>query len=165
MKQQYKKHSSAGKNGGRRAILAVGVIAALVLLFFLSFWITSMVLKVNQQPVLPQQEGVVASPTPKPTYEELEKMVIEKEAEVKKLEKELAQYRKSGSSATAKPAATNTPKATQAPTAAPTKAPTPAPTPAPTAAPIQTAAPKSTPAPTQTPVTPVSPAAEAPAAE
>lgn len=153
MSKQYKRKSSQKSSGGKKALMTIGIIALLVILFMLSFWITSFVLKVNQQPTLPD----AASPTPKPTYEQLEQMVIEKEEEIQKLQDELDRYRRNGSSSssssfsssssksttssksTAQPAATA--KATAAPTAQPTKAPTPAPTQAPTVAPAQTAAP------------------------
>ncbi len=152
-------------SGGKRALLTVGIIVLLIVLFFLSFWITSLVLKANQQPLLPQQGGVAATATPKPTYEELEKMVIEKEEKIKALEAELDRYRGgAASSSTGKaPAVTSqkpTAKPTQAPTKAPTQAPTIAPTKAPTPAPTQAPTKAPDPAPTQAPAEETPEAAE-----
>lgn len=149
MRKQYRPKPAAKMSGGKKALLTVGTIVLLIVLFFLSFWITSLVLKANQEPLLPQQGGVSA--TPKPTYEELEKMVIEKEEKIKALEAELDRSRRgSVSSLTGtEPSASQKPtaKPTQAPTEAPTQVPTIAPTPAPTQTP--TKAPE--PTPTQTP--------------
>lgn len=146
MRKQHTQHAAQKRmSGGKKALLTVLIIVLLVILFMASFWITSMVLKANQQPNLPDVPG--ASPTPKPTYEQLEKMVIEKDEEIKKLQEELERYRKNGgstsgsstgsskSSATSSSRATKAPSATKKATAQPTKAPTPAPTQAPTKAP------------------------------
>lgn len=158
-----KKYKNGKSSGGKKFLLAIGVIVLLVMLFFLSFWVTSMILKMNQNPVIPQGSDAVVSPTPKPTYEELETRVAEQQEEIEKLEKELAQYRLGGSpaptatmapAASAKPKASATPapsakpsakpsvkpsvKPTVAPTTAPTVAPTTAPTVAPTVAPTKT---------------------------
>lgn len=146
MRKQYTQHAAQKRmSGGKKALLTVLIIVLSVILFKASFWISSMVLKANQQPNLPDVPG--ASPTPKPTYEQLEKMVIEKDEEIKKLQEELELYKKNGgstsgsstgsskSSTTSSSRATKAPSATKKATAQPTKAPTPAPTQAPTKAP------------------------------
>ncbi len=177
MRKNYSRKSVQKRSGSKTALLTVGVIALLVVLFFLSFWVTSLILKANHEPVLPQHGVADASPTPKPTYEELEKMVIEKDKEIKTLEEELARYR-GNSFQTEEPRATSQPLVTQAPTEAPavaTKAPTQAPTVAPTKAPTPAPTKAPTPAPTVEPtvaptkaptIKPVAPgAAEMPSAE
>lgn len=167
MRKSYRKGSASKTAGSKKALFAAGVILLLVVLFFLSFWITGLVLKANQEPLLPG--GVSApAPTEKPTYEELEEMVIEKDKEIQRLEEELDRYRdkddsgtgsnsdrplsstqKPSSAPTKSPASTKSPAATQASaktakptiTAAPTQAPTKAPTQAPTEQPAKTPAP------------------------
>ena len=145
MGKQYK---SGKSSGGKKILLTIGVLALLVLLFFLSFWITGIVLRANQGPLISQEATETGAPTPKPTYEELEK--------------ELASYRLDGTPApnkttapsfttgqnpTAKPKETPVAKPSVKPTAKPTAVPTAKPTVAPT--PVPTAAPA---APTKTPV-------------
>ena len=138
MNVKQKKKSSAKKN----ALVALGVVLLLFALFALSFFVTSFFLQLNQAPDL---SGVVAEPTPKPTYEELEKMVIEKDERIKELEERLETYRGAAGNRVTDPtkapskAPTSTPSQapTKAPTQAPTKAPTKAPTVAPTAVPTQ----------------------------
>ncbi|MBE7048064.1 MAG: hypothetical protein E7393_01630 [Ruminococcaceae bacterium] len=138
MRKQYKQRR-AKSSGNPKALLVVGVLLLLVVLFFLSFWITGMVLKANQQPYLPEQGGVAATATPKPSYEDLEKMIIEKENKIKSLQAELDEYRRGALASSSVPAIT----------AKPTVEPTTIPTVAPTVAPVAT--PQSTPAVTQTP--------------
>jgi len=113
MRKQYKSAI------GRKFLLAAGVIALLILLFFLSFWITGMVLKSGQNPGLPQGGDAVVSPTPKPTYEQLEKTVIEQNKRIQELEQELANYRPG----TPRPSATPVPITTVPPRASQTPAP------------------------------------------
>lgn len=162
-----KKYKSGKTSGGKKFLLTIGVIVLLVLLFFLSFWITGMVLRANQNPGIPQGTTADVSPTPKPTYEELEKRVIEQEEKIEELEKELASYRSgstpapsatsapsfsTGAKPTTKPSATSSAKPVAKPSAAPTAKPTVAPVAKPTAAPTQAPAPEPTAAPTKTPV-------------
>ncbi len=159
MRRQYKQRAGAKSRKNNKAAKALGVVILLVALFFISFWVTSLVLQLNQRPNIPQQENL-AEPTPKPTYEQLEKLVAEKEEKIKSLEAELEQYRSGSaigeplSSSTQKPTEkpTQTPAPTKTPTTAPTKTPTTAPTKTPTAAPTvaPTAAPTQTPAPVPT---------------
>ncbi len=148
MNVKQKKKSSAKKN----ALIALGVVLLLFALFALSFFVTSFVLQMNQAPDL---SGVVAEPTPKPTYEELEKMVIEKDERIKELEERLETYRGAAGNrvteSTQAPSKAPTSSPSQAPTKAPTQAPTKAPTKAPTVAP--------TAAPTQAPVASTAPSA------
>jgi len=150
MNVKQKKKSSAKKN----ALIALGVVLLLFALFALSFFVTSFLLQLNQAPDL---SGVVAEPTPKPTYEELEKMVIEKNERIKELEERLETYRGAAGNRVTEGSTTAPTKApTKAPTQAPTKAPTQAPTKAPTKAP--TVAP--TAVPTQAPVASTAPDAD-----
>ncbi len=176
---RYTKRPSAEQKR-KRALFVVGVVAALVALFFLSFWVTSLVLKSGQNNLIPQQPGIEdPSPTPKPSYKDLEKMVIEKDEEIRELKKELAELRGEeveDESPTAKPTAspkpsespsetTEAPRASKTPspskTASPTKAPTqkPEPTKAPTQAPTKAPTPAPTQAPTAPPITILPPAA------
>ena len=48
MRKRYSRKSAPKNSGSKTALLTVGVIALLVVLFFLSFWVTSLILKVNQ---------------------------------------------------------------------------------------------------------------------
>ncbi len=143
------------------------IVAALVALFFVSFSITKLVLNSNQNPGLGDNgKYEEASATPKPTYEELEKMVIEKDKKIKDLEDELERYRENAVQATISPSAqssdatqTSAPQQTKAPQE--TKVPQETKAPAPT----QTSAPTQIPAPaTQTPATEAPAAAGVPAA-
>lgn len=182
MNKRYTKKSAYGKKKQNKKILVLlGCVALLAVMFFLSFWITSLVLKSNQEPVL--DESVVVSPTPKPTYEELEKMVIEKEEEIKELKEQLGRYRdgddvttditKSKATpqpektplviATVPPAKTPVPTKASVATATPTVAPTVAPTAEPTAVPTET--PTEAPKPTEAPANTEAPAIEVPATE
>ncbi len=141
MRKHYNKRNAYSSK--QKPLLVVGVLALLIILFFLSFWITGLILKVNQNPEIPEQVGVEATATPKPTYEELEKMVIEQQETIEMLEEELAQYRTGEETvATAKPTekpnkteAAKTAEPTKVPKANPTVVPTKAPTAAPAAAP------------------------------
>ncbi|MBE7010395.1 MAG: hypothetical protein E7418_02760 [Ruminococcaceae bacterium] len=142
---KQKPKSSATK----KALIALGVVLVLFALFMLSFFVTTYLLQLNQAP-----NDIGIEPTPKPSYEELEKMVIEKEERIQELEDRLETYRnaagenKGKDQATAKPTVkpTSSPTATptKAPTAAPTKAPTQTPTIVPTQAPVATNAPAET---------------------
>ncbi|MBR6729712.1 MAG: hypothetical protein IKL80_06085 [Clostridia bacterium] len=160
MSRNYTKQASKKPAKGKKALLALGIVLLLVVLFFLSFFVTSLVLKANQEPLLPVAS---AEPTPKPSYEELEQMVIEKNKEIEELERQLETYRgASGSSQSSSAAKTSQPvqTATAQPTAKPSVAPSAKPTQAATVAP--TIAP--TKAPTQAPQTAVpteSPSSEA----
>lgn len=115
------------RSGGKRFLLVLLVAVALVALFLISFWVTSTVLKSNQEPNLSENSGIYASATPKPSYEELEDMVERKDKRIEELESELEKLKKAAPTKT--PASTKAPVATQAPTKAPvvTKAPTKAP--------------------------------------
>ncbi len=74
----------------KKFLTALVIAVVLVALFLVSFTVTSMILKSNQAPDVPEIEEIAgASPTPKPTYEELERMVIEKDARIKELERQL----------------------------------------------------------------------------
>ena len=145
MSRNYTNQASKKTAKGKRALLAFGIILLLVVLFFLSFFVTSLVLKANQEPLLP---AASAEPTPKPTYEELEQMVIEKNKEIEELERQLETYRSaSGGNQAASPSKTSKPsqtataqpsaKPSAAPSVKPTQAATAVPTVAPTAAPTQ----------------------------
>ena len=120
------------------------IAAALVALFFVSYSVTKLVLNANQNPgSYSDGKHAEASATPKPTYEELEKMVIEKNKKIEDLEDELERYRGNAVQATIYPSS-EIPTQTKAPE--PTKTPAPSlPTVEPTKAP-QTQAPSSTPA-------------------
>lgn len=152
----------ARKSGKKTMLFSVGVIVLLVVLFFLSFWITGLVLKAGQGISVPGQPGIEsAKPTPKPTYEELEKLLEEKNEEIERLTRELEQYRDgdgsdkplSTTSSTPKPAEkTDEPKKTATP--APTKKPSASPTVKPSAGPSVQPTAKPTAKPTATP-TPV----------
>ena len=137
---------------GKKALLIIGIIVLLVLLFFLSFWITSMTLKSNQDPNVAVTSGEPAVKTPKPSYKDLEQMVIEKDQKIAQLESELESYKKqtpipststpksnssSGSSGSSGSSTkkTTAPVQTKAPTAKPTAKPTVQPTVKPTAPP------------------------------
>ncbi|MBE7040072.1 MAG: hypothetical protein E7398_05035 [Ruminococcaceae bacterium] len=128
------------------------IAAALVALFLVSFFVTKLVLDANQNPgSYSDGKHAEASATPKPTYEELEKMVIEKNKKIEDLEDELERYRGNAVQATISPL-------TQVP--AQTQTPEPAKTPAP---PVQTSAPTASPqtqAPVSAPVATKAPAAE-----
>ena len=113
----YSKKS--GRSNGKTALIAVGVIALLVFLFFASFWITSFVLKAGQEPNIPSVEDIEnPTPTEKPTWEQLEKMVIEKDKEINSLKEELELYR-SGGNRTPVPAITGAPGKTSRPSPSP----------------------------------------------
>lgn len=143
---KQKKKSTAKKN----ALIALGVVLLLFALFALSFFVTSFLLQMNQAPDI---SGTVAEPTPKPTYEELEKMVIEKDERIKELEERLETYRSAAGNRVIEPtkAPTKAPSSSpsqaptkmpsQSPTTTPTKAPTTAPTAVPTQAPAATGVP------------------------
>lgn len=158
MRKTYSRRP-ANKSGKKTMLAVVGIIALLVVLFFMSFWITGLLLQGGRDVSLPQQPAVEsAKPTPKPTYEQLEKQLAEKEAEIERLTRELESYQSAGgtekplstASATSKPA--ESPKATQ--TAAPTKKPAATQTAKPSAKPTQKPAAEPTAKPTATP-TPV----------
>lgn len=125
------------------------IAAALVALFLVSFFVTKLVLDVNQNPgSYNDGNHTEASATPKPSYEELEKMVIEKDKKIEDLEDELRRYKGNAVQATIAPTQQST-TATKAPE--PTKTPATA-TPAPTKAPeVQTPAPTKAPEPSSAP--------------
>lgn len=158
MRRQYKQRAGAKNRKNNKTARALGVVILLIALFFISFWVTSLVLQFNQRPNIPKQENL-AETTTKPTYEQLEKLVMEKDEKIKNLEAELERYRNGSSidqplsSATQQPAEkpAETPASTKTPTSAPATAPTqtPAETPASTQAPTE--APTETPAPTEAP--------------
>lgn len=129
------------KSAARKFFSGLLVALALVALFLISFFVTKLVLNINQNPgSYKGAEYEEATATPKPTYEELEKIVKEKDKEIEKLKDELTRYKgnavqptiaPSATQSTSKPKATSAPaekpKATSAPAAAPaTKAPAPA---------------------------------------
>ena len=135
-KMRYRKNTWV-----KKFLTALVIAVVLVALFLISFTVTSMILKSNQAPDI---TGAVeeASPTPKPTYEELEKIAIERGERIKELESLLGMGAvpelESQSTIAPQPAkATLAPTVAPAPTAAPTIAPVPtiAPLPNPTAAP------------------------------
>lgn len=133
---RYKK-----KSNGKKVLTVLLIIAGLIALFLVSFGITSMILDANKVPNV-HEGGVVddASPTPKPTYEELEEIVKEQQKKIEELE---SQLEKGKAPATKAPApATKAPaSAEKAPALAPaTKAPAPA-----TKAPEPTKAPEEAP--------------------
>ena len=156
------KRTSPKKNKKNKALTGVFIVVALVVLFLGSFWITSLVLKANQNPILPQTSGSSSGkPTEKLTYEQMEKLLAEKEKEIAKLEEELEWYRKNdqgkepaniGGAATQTPSAkpSEQPKTENEPTKAPEKTKTPSPTVAPSQAPTQ--APTPTPEPIRVPI-------------
>lgn len=177
------KYGKKPMSGGKKFLLALGVIVLLIALFFLSFWITTMSLRSNQDPDVVTETGVPAASaeataTPKVDLKKLSKkelivLVEQKDRKIKELEEELDKGSVSTQapisavkpSATAKPSetakATATPKPavkTTAPTAAPTQKPA-AKTAAPTVAPTQKpTTPTQAPA-TKAPIKPVAPAA------
>lgn len=172
------KYGKKSMSGGKKFLLVLGVIVLLIALFFLSFWITSMSLRSNQEPDVATASGVPAasasaSATPAVDLKKLSKkelivLVEEKDRKIKELEEEIAKGSISTQApiTTSKPASsTSKPAATQKPaanTAAPTKAPTQKPevkTAAPTKEPTpKPAEPTQAPA-TKAPIKPVAPAA------
>ena len=163
-------------SGGKKVLLTLGVIALLVLLFFLSYWITTVSLRAGRDDSpAPVQPTTTGSPAPAVNYEALSKtelieLLKERDERIRELE--------SGTSSAivdvvGTPAPTKTPieSATPAPTKAPTATPkptekataTPKPTATakPTQAPTPVPTPTPTPAPTKTPtsIRPVAPAA------
>ncbi|MBR2499749.1 MAG: hypothetical protein IKB60_01575 [Clostridia bacterium] len=125
---RYRKNTWA-----KKFLTALVIAVVLVALFLISFTVTSMILKSNQAPEIAETEE--ASPTPKPTYEELEKMVIEKDERIKELESLLGM----GAVPELEPQTPIAPNSAPEPTAAPAPKPTKtsAPTlPAPTIAPL-----------------------------
>ncbi len=168
------KYGKKSMSGGKKFLLVLGVIVLLIALFFLSFWITSMSLRSNQEPDVATASGVPAasasaSATPAVDLKKLSKkelivLVEEKDRKIKELEEEIAKGSISTQApiATSKPSSsTSKPVATQKP-AAPTKAPTQKPevkTAAPTKEPTpKPAEPTQAPA-TKAPIKPVAPAA------
>ncbi len=145
---------SSKKNKKNKAITGVVVVLVLVVLFFASFWVTSLILKANRNPLIPHSSASSGKPTEKLTYEQMEKLLAEKEVEIEKLKKELEWYRKNdkgkepasiGNVATKAPSAepSDKPEETKAPekspekTETPTQSPTETPAPTPSAEPIQ----------------------------
>ena len=161
--------STYGKNpmsGGKKFLLALGIIVLLVALFFLSFWITSMTLRANQEPDIAVSSGAPAA-TSSPTVDlkklskkELIALAEEQEKKIAELEEELQKgsIHTQEPIASAKPSVSTNRPATEKPavkTTAPTKAPTPKPA-------VKTAEP--TVAPTPKPAEPTkAPETEAPA--
>lgn len=170
------KYGKKPMSGGKKFLFVLGVIVLLVALFFLSFWVTSMSLRFNQEPDNSVSSGLpVATNTPtvdlrKLSKKELIALVEEKDEKIKELEDELEKGSISTqapivttkpSQATIQPATTSKPSVN---TSAPTKVPTPKPV-VKTPAPIKTSTPK-TAEPTSAPATkvpeaikPVAPAA------
>ena len=56
---------SSKKNKKNKAITGVVVVLVLVVLFFASFWVTSLILKANQNPLIPQSSASSGKPTEK----------------------------------------------------------------------------------------------------
>lgn len=153
-------------SGGKKFLLVLGIIVLLIALFFLSFWITSMTLRVNQEPDIAVSSGVPAA-TSSPTVDfsklskkELIALAEEQEKKIAELEEELQKgsIHTQEPIASVKPSVSTSRPATEKPavkTAAPTKAPTPKPA-------VKTAEP--TVAPTPKPAEPTkAPETEAPA--
>ena len=133
------KRPNKRKSAARKFLSGLIVAIALVALFLISFFVTKLVLNINQNPTgYDESKYEEATATPKPTYEELEKIVKEKDKEIKRLEDELTRYKgnavqptiapsasQSSSNSKATSAPVEKPKATTAPAPA-TKAPAPA---------------------------------------
>jgi len=154
MKKTSSKRSS--KSSFKRAmLLTVIALASLIVLFFLSFWITSLSLKTSQG-TLPSAKNGVASPSAaaKPTYEQLEQMLAEKDREIQRLKEELVRLGGETPAPSASPAPSAEPTKTPAPTKSPSSSSSAAPTKTP--APTATVSPTKTPEPTKTPL-PVTP--------
>ena len=146
----------------RALLLTVVALASLVVLFFLSFWITSLSLKASQGTLFSKQSDIVApSKTTKPTYEQLEQMVADKDREIKRLEEELARYHGDSPAVSETPAPAATPSSKPTKTPAPTKTPEPTKTPTPSNSPSPSVAPTKTPEPSKAPIEFVSPNAGA----
>lgn len=120
------------KNKFLKGVLVVGILVAL---FFISFWITSLVLDANQKSKTDTEE-LQESATPKPTYEELEEIIEEKDKKIEELEEELEKYKSQDNnntvSETQTPSPTPTPATTQTPTSTQTPKPSQTPAPKPT---------------------------------
>ena len=77
---------------GKGFLVALGIIVLLLVLFFLSFWLTSMALRRNQEPELPAASGTpAASAAPKVDYKKLSKkeliaLLEERDEQIRKLE-------------------------------------------------------------------------------
>ncbi len=164
-------------SGGKKVLLTLCVIALLVALFFLSYWITTISLRAGRDDgAAPVQPSATPSASPTVNYEALSKaelieLLKERDERIRELE--------SGNPAsaitdivpsqtptpvptpTAKPSATPAPTATAKPSAKPTATPTAKPTAKPTVKPTPLPTPEPTPAPTKTPtsIRPVAPAA------
>lgn len=170
-----KKYAKKPMGRGKKFLLGLGIVLLLIALFFLSFFVTTLSLRANREPVIPEASGVpAASATPSVDYSKLSKkelieLVKEKDEQIAELEKELStgavstqapiatSQPQASSSATNTPSPTAAAKATVKP-AAKTATPTVAPTKAPTQKPV------STPAATQKPAEPTpAPATKAPA--
>lgn len=174
------KKTRRGLTGAKKFLLGIGIVFLLIALFFLSFWITTLSLRVNREPsVSTPDNAVVATSTPDVDYKklskkELIKLLEEKDEQIKELSEELglgetitqapipsetpAPTETPEPSASASPTATATPKPTATPTPA-AKTPTPTKAPA-TPTPKPTPAPTPTPKPSKAPIVPVAPAAD-----
>lgn len=185
------KYGKKTMSKGKKALLILGVIVLLIGLFFLSFWITTLSLRSNQDPgIAPASGSPAASATPAVDYNKLSKkeliaLVEEKDEKIRQLEESLASGQtntqapiasarpsqapstsSSGSSSSASSGSASTPRATTKPaakTATPTRAPTPKPKPVVTPAPTPEPPQPTQPPATQPPATirPVAPAADA----
>lgn len=135
-------------SGGKKVLLTLGVIALLVLLFFLSYWITTVSLRAGRDDSpAPVQPTTTPSPAPAVNYEALSKtelieLLKERDERIRELE---------GGTTSAIVDIVSTPAPTKAPieSATPTPTKTPSPTPKASATPAPTKAPTATPKPTE----------------
>ena len=104
-------------------------IGLLIVLFLASFWATGLILKLSQGTLFAKYDDGTYE-TSKPTYEQLEKMVEERDAKIASLELELERYRSQDNNTTLAPStlAPQTPANAEEPGTEPTE--TPAETPA-----------------------------------
>ena len=90
------KYGKKTMSKGKKALLILGVIVLLIGLFFLSFWITTLSLRSNQDPgIAPASGSPAASATPAVDYNKLSKkeliaLVEEKDEKIRQLEESLA---------------------------------------------------------------------------
>ncbi|MBQ3554578.1 MAG: hypothetical protein IJA08_07835 [Clostridia bacterium] len=146
-------------SGGKKALLTLGVIALLVLLFFLSYWITTVSLRAGRDDSpAPVQPTATGSPAPAVNYEALSKaelieLLKERDERIRELEggTTSAIVDIAGTPApTQKPIESATPKPTEKATATPKPTVTPKPTEKATATPKPTEKATATPKPTAT---------------
>lgn len=100
-------------------------IGLLIILFLVSFWATGLILKLSQGTLFAKYDDGHYE-TSKPTYEQLEKMVEERDAKIASLEIELERYRSQGNDTELAPSTLvpETPEITEEPETEPAETPT-----------------------------------------